>query len=111
MNKQKFHEILNDRIQNPRYQYYVLDLWKKEIKLFSENIVATIDFVLSECSDKQLYYMSEVFEEIAQKTQSHEFLHALEERVKSVADLSEAEEISQEIEYAKGQIDDWDWED
>lgn len=101
-----FQTVLNYRINEDENNYWVDDFWKKEVLIFTEDINTTIRFIRSECNDEQFYYMSEVFEEIAQKTQSHEFIHALEERVKSVADLSEAEEISQEIEYAKGQIND-----
>lgn len=48
--------------------------------------------------------MSEVFEEIIEKTQSKELLQALLERSNKVVDEDDRKEILQEVGYAEGHL-------
>ncbi|MGG7143557.1 hypothetical protein ACQPVP_08830 [Clostridium nigeriense] len=52
--------------------------WEPLIELLSKNEVDTIEF-LRACSDEQLYWISEVFEDISNKFQSKEFVDFLKE--------------------------------
>lgn len=47
------------------------------IQLVTQDVAATINFLDNECSEEQLVWLSEVFDEIAVRTQSKELLAAL----------------------------------
>lgn len=60
--------------------YFVRDsLLEKEIELFTRDIQETIDFVKNECTANQFSWMSEVWDEIVEKTGSKEFLECIKE--------------------------------
>ena len=64
-------------------------LIKKSIELFSENICDTIDFLKNQCTGEQFIWMSEIFEEIAERTQSMEFIDCLYESTKKFPNETE----------------------
>ena len=59
---------------------------KKSIELFSEDINATIEFLENQCTGEQFIWLSEIFEEIAEKTQSKEFINCLYETAQKFPD-------------------------
>ena len=50
---------------------------KEMIDLLAEDINATVSFLNNECSESQFIWMSEIFDEIAEKTKSKDFIEAL----------------------------------
>ena len=54
----------------------------KMIKLMTEDMTKTIDFLDHECTGDQFAWLSEIFEEIAEASQSHEFIAALRRAAK-----------------------------
>ena len=50
---------------------------KEMIDLLAEDVNATISFLDNECSESQFIWMSEIFDEIAEKTKSKDFIEAL----------------------------------
>ena len=50
---------------------------KDIVKLLSEDIAATIEFLDNECTESQFIWLSEVFDEIAEQTKSKEIIDAL----------------------------------
>jgi hypothetical protein len=49
----------------------------ESIELLTKNINETIEFLDNDCTGNQFVWMSEIFEEIAQKTQNREFIQCL----------------------------------
>ena len=47
------------------------------VKLMTADIQKTIDFLDCDCTEEQFVWLSEVFDEIAEKTKSMEFIEAL----------------------------------
>ena len=121
---EKFKELIDVRIHKSEEDYYYVTLWEKEVTTFSENIAEGIDFIKTECTDEEFYWLSEVFEEIAERTQSKEFIQILRDRLTAVCPENYHQqdfhtehmrkyidydkyvhEVSQEIDYAEGKLD------
>lgn len=117
-------EAAKFRIIEDEDNYWIEDYRKKAIKIFTSNVSETIDFIRNECSDEEFYWLSEIFEELAEKTQSKELIQALRERLAKVVpeyynqssfetehmrkyiDYDEyVRDVGQEIDYAEGRID------
>ena len=60
------------------------DYWKAAIKIFKDDVVATIMFLQNDCDDEELYVLSELFEEIVEQTQSKELVSVLRSRLAKV---------------------------
>ena len=86
------------------------DYWEKspaikaEIELFSRSLQETVEFLNNECTEEQLLWLSEVFEEISAKLQSWEFVDALNRAAQRFS--KHAERFSACISYAEGQLND-----
>lgn len=98
----RIKEVISQRLDDEHF-YYV-ECWKKEIEILSEDIDETIEFIKNKCEDDTLFWMSEVFEEIIEKTQSKELLASLLERANKVVDEEKQREILHEIGYAEGHL-------
>lgn len=78
MLKDKFRDVLKERMQiHPNDGYEAEKCWKKETEILSENIEETINFLDNECTADEFSWISEIFEDIAEKTQSKEFIDCL----------------------------------
>lgn len=97
--------------------------WNKLTSILSENISETITFFLSQCTDEEFFWLSEVFSDVSARTQSKEFVHALRIRLSKVSrdtydqnnftdnhmkewvDYDEyIRSVNLEIEYAEGEL-------
>ncbi len=80
---------------DPRIQNY----WNLLTKMLSENENDTIEF-LNECEESELYWLSEIFEDISQNLQSInfvKFLHTLKDKFPNL-------DLDVDIEYAEKAI-------
>lgn len=92
--------------------------------MFTANIADIIMFLQNDCDDEELYFLSEIFEEIVEQTQSKEIISVLRSRLAKVTpnhynqqnfksehmrkwvDYSEyVRSIAQEIDYAENKIE------
>ena len=76
--------------------------WEMMVKRFTEDIPLSMKFIENEITDEELYYLSEVFDEILLKTKSPELLQTLEQRASQVHDEQFRQEILNELNDAKG---------
>lgn len=69
-----------DALIEEREHTYIMDFREpvimKMIKLMTEDMTKTIDFLDHGCTGDQFAWLSEIFEEIAEASQSHEFIAA-----------------------------------
>lgn len=77
------------------------ECWETEAGILSEDVGATIDYILNDCDDDTLYWISEVFEEVIEKTKSQPLISALVQRCEKVSDAEKKKSIKAEIESAK----------
>lgn len=77
-------EAAHFRVVESEDNYWVEDYWKAAIKLFTSDVSATIMFLQNDCNDEELYFLSEIFEEIVEQTQSKELVSVLRSRLAKV---------------------------
>ena len=115
-------EAARFRVVESEDNYWVEDYWKATIELFTKDVAATINFLQNECDDEELYFLSEIFEEIVEQTQNKELVSVLRSRLAKVTprklqsakfqigmqkwvDYNEyVKSIEEEINYAEGRI-------
>ena len=77
-------EVIQFRIVESEDNYWVEDYWKAAIEMFTKDVAATIMFLQNDCDDEELYFLSEIFEEIVEQTQSKELVSVLRSRLAKV---------------------------
>ena len=77
-------EVVQFRIVESEDNYWVEDYWKAAIEMYVKDLSATIMFFQNDCDDEELYFLSEIFEEIVEQTQSKELVSALRSRLAKV---------------------------
>ena len=56
--------------------------WKEETDILSRDMKQTIQFITNGCSDEIFCWLGEVFQDVADCTQSRDFIVAIKERAK-----------------------------
>jgi len=77
-------EVVQFRIVESEDNYWVEDYWKAAIEMYVKDLSATIMFFQNDCDDEELYFLSEIFEEIVEQTQSKELVSVLRSRLAKV---------------------------
>lgn len=126
MDVNKIRAIISKRIfLHPCDDYETEECWKKETEMLSENISESICFFETVCTDEELFWLSEVFEDVSALVQSKNFIQVLRERLARVkretydqqffqsehmrkwVDYDEyVRSISMDIDYAEGALND-----
>ncbi len=112
MNIKKFREIIANRINidvlsHGEWIDGIEDCWKKEIEILTEDVTSTMDFLENNCTADEYGWVSEVLDEVVEKTQSKEFLDCYKKllskfpeenaKYKIEAAIEDAEEILKKI--------------
>jgi hypothetical protein len=79
--------------------------WKDEIEILSRNIQETISFLENKCSSDEFVWLSEVFDDVAEKTQSREFVNTLYKVAKKYPEETKKYHILKCIAYAEGALE------
>lgn len=118
-------EAAHFRVVENEDNYWIEDYWKATIELFTKDVATTIKFLKNDCDDEKLYFLSEIFEEIVEQTQSKEIISVLRSRLSKVKPENYNQEnfksefmrkwvdyneyirsVQEEINYAEGRIHD-----
>ena len=83
--------------------FALIECWKQETKILSENIYETIAF-FDTCTDEESFWLSEVFDDLIEKTQSRELFQAICDRTKRINNPEYKASISTDIEFAREQF-------
>lgn len=110
MNIAKFREVIKERI---RISVETQDEWddgiekchQEEISILCEDIQSTANFIETECSADDLSWISEIWEDIAAKTQSIRFIRSLETAIKKYPEEDRKYHLRENIQSAYGAID------
>ncbi len=100
-----FHQVIRERITNPNARYYADPWWDEEVKQFTTNMKKSIDFVMQDCTDEELWWLGEVFDDIMDRTHSVEFLNCLRQRAQQVENPQWKADILEDIRTAAEYID------
>lgn len=130
MIKENISTIIEERIRisdetQDNWAYGIEQCWKQYVDILSFDIEKSISFFLYDCTNEEFYWLSEVFEEIADKTQSKKLISAWRSRLAMVTANNYYQEkfaskhmrqyidypeyirgIEREINYAEGRIQD-----
>ena len=101
----RLHTVINERRAEPGAYYFPDPWWKKEVEAIVDDLDTAIEFIKNECSDEELYWLAEVFDDIMDKTRSIAFLDCLQQRVQSVDNPEWKQSILEDIHTAAEYID------
>ncbi len=129
MIKNQIAKIIDERIRNcdelgDNWDYGINQCHEEAITILTQDVDKTITYILDECTDEEFYWIAEIFEEIAEKTQSKKLIQVLRKRLARVTpetycqqnfktehmqkwvDYAEyVRSISSDIDFAEGKID------
>ncbi len=82
VDKNEFNKVLAERKRiaeetMDNWDYGIEECHKKILSMISNNLEEGIRFLENECSPDDIYWVSEVFDDIARKTQSKDFIAAI----------------------------------
>ncbi|MBQ7529859.1 hypothetical protein IJT10_08200 [bacterium] len=86
---------------NDEWAYGVEQCYKEEINILSRNIEDTINFLENECTADEFSWLSEVFDDVAQKTQSRKFVSCLNKIANKFSEECKKYRIDRAIQYAE----------
>ena len=97
-----FHELIKKRAAtNPEWDYGIEKCRDEMTVAFCADINETIRFLDEECTGEELIWLSEVFENIAARTQSEEFIAAIKRTAAKYPVETEMYYIADNINYAE----------
>lgn len=85
--------------------YYEESVWQAEVDAICSDMVAPISFILAECTGEEFVWLSEVFDDVMDKTRSSAFLDCLRQRVQSVENAEWKQTILEDVRTAAEYID------
>lgn len=75
MDVQKFREVLKKLDETEiEYDYGIETCWKEEVEILSEDIPSTIKYLKNDCTEDEFSWISEIIEDLAEKTKSRELV-------------------------------------
>ena len=101
IDKKKFKALLRARIDNEvAIEAGDTSYWENLAEFLSKDIASTIAFLENECTPEEISWTGEVFDDVAAKTKSKEFVEALHRiRSKMPEDLGKL--LDADIEFAE----------
>ena len=75
-------------------------------EILIRDIAQTINFIENDCDDDTFCWIGEVFDDVAEITQSKEFLAAIKRRADKVVNSEDRRRVEVDIRYAGYRIDD-----
>ena len=111
MNVEELKSVIAERIRigdETQNEWYdgINAQWEKEIEILSRDMAATINFIENECDDETFYWIGEVFDDVAERTQSKDFLIAITKRAEKVVDPEQRRGVETDVRYASYKFDD-----
>lgn len=105
MIEKEMAEILRQRLKlHIEDDFGLQNCWNKEIEILSRDIQQTINFIENKCSDDTFYWISEVFEDVAEVTQSKEFIIAIKNRAEKITDTQKLQNLQKDIIFAENKL-------
>lgn len=75
---EKIRKAIDERRNtDDEWEFGVEQCWEQETKILSEDIQQTLSFLDNECTAEEFSWLSEIFDRVAEKTQSRDFIECL----------------------------------
>ena len=95
-----FRKILSKRMNESEDNYWIEDLWKEEIAIFTKDVSQSVLFI-QQCTDDEIYWMSEIFDDLACSPVINEnLIDAIRCRANSISDIDKKSDVMHEIDCA-----------
>lgn len=102
--KEEFRRLIQERIENDNFiKAGDTTAWENLTNFLSEDIMSSIEFLEKEATVDEICWVSEVFDDIAAKTQSKDFIKVLH-RIHDKLPEEEKKLIEPSIEFAELEI-------
>lgn len=98
---QRIHAAIENRITAEGAFYYPDPWWERELDAICEDMQAARIFIENDCSDEELFWLSEIFEDIIDRTEDVAFLGCLQKRAERMNDEARKKEVLDEIREAE----------
>lgn len=93
MNIEQLRRVITRCISlDPNDDFGMEKCWEEMTDILSANIHDTILFINNDCTDEELYWLGSVFEDVAEKTQSNDFIKTLRDRLARVSQSAYAQQ-------------------
>ena len=86
------------------WDYGVKKCWQEEIEILSRNIDDTIVFLENDCTADEFSWLSEVFDDVAEKPQSRAFVDCLYKVAKKYPETCKEYYIDRVLVYCEGAL-------
>lgn len=110
MNISRFKEIIKEREKisketQDNWDYGIEKCWTELIKLVSDNVDESINFILNDCTKEEFSWLSEVIEDIIENTKSKNLLEAYKSVANKYADESKKYHVFEKIQDAESLLE------
>ena len=107
MLKNELIDVVKRRLAfDPEDYINVQKCWDVETEILSRDMAETINFIENECDDETFCWIGEVFEDVADRTQSKDFLVAITKRAAKVVNPEARRSVETDVRYASYKFDD-----
>ena len=111
MNVEELKAVVAERIRigdetQDEWDYGIQKCWDKETEILTRDLEKTISFIENECDDETFCWIGEVFDDVADCTQSKEFVAAIKSRAAKIIDDEKRRSVEVDVRYAEYKIDD-----
>ena len=90
------------------YDYGIEMCWKEEVKILSEDIPSTIEYLKNECTADEFVWISEIIDDLAEKTKSRELVECYKSLMAKFPEEAKRYHVDFCIECAKDFLEDTD---
>ncbi len=113
MNIDKFRKVIQERIRistdtQDEWAYGIEQCWKQEIEILSEDVDSTIIFLKEECTDDEYSWISEVIDDLAEKTKRKELIQCYKSLMDKFPEECKKYNIIGSIEFAEAALEEGD---
>ena len=111
MNIDKFREVIQERDRiskecHDEWSFGIEQCWKREIEILSEDISTTIAFLKNDCTADEFSWISEIIDDLAERTQSRELIDVYKSLMNKFPEECKTYNISGSIQFAENALDD-----
>lgn len=105
MDVQKFREVLKKRDEtHDEYDYGLEMCDKEEIQILSEDIPSTIKYLQNQCAADEFFWISEIIDDLAAKTQSREIVECYKNLGEKYPDMAKTFNFAGCVKYAEAAL-------
>ena len=109
MNIGKFKEIIRERSRittecSDEWSFGIEKCWNEEIEILGEDVDATISFLQNECTAEEFGWISEIIDNLAERTRSRELVQAYKNLTDKFPEECKESNILESIKFAENAL-------